>query len=144
MSQEGWHLDEDLRKAAERFAPHIPILLNIAARVDKLLTWGADWQDYEGTPPSQNVADQALRWIQQLYLEVLLNGRAWIDPLITASPDSKALFEWQRRGRRLTVRVTDDGITYSKVWGTRPRFQFEDGPADTPETRESIWDWLGG
>jgi hypothetical protein len=144
MSQDGWWLDESLREIGERFEPHLPILLNLAERVNKLRTWGADWADYDAPPPADGTVDRALDWIQHLYVDVLVSGPTWIDPLITASEEGEAMFEWQIRGRRLTIEVTEAAVSYSKLWGTPPHLQFEDGLADTPQRRQSLWAWLAG
>jgi hypothetical protein len=127
-----------------RFEPHRTILANLAQRVDDLRTWGADWADHDAAPPTSITVDHAQQWIKDLYLDVLTSGWTWVDPLITASEDGEAMFEWQHRDRRLTVRVTETEVAYSKISGTRPNFQFEDGTADTTQRRQSLWAWLGG
>jgi hypothetical protein len=141
-SQEASELDQRLRDLYEKFEPHWAVLVNLAHRVDELRTWGADWADYDATPPTSTTVDHARQWIRDLYLDVLTSGRMWVDPLITASEDGEAMFEWQHRDRRLTVRVTETEVTFSKIWGTRPDFQFEDGIADAAQ-RRSLWSWLG-
>lgn len=146
-SYEGGVLDQELQKlreAYERFEPHRAVLANLVQRVNDLRTWGADWADYDAAPPTSTTAEQAQQWIKELYLDVVTSGRTWVDPLITASEDGEAMFEWQRRERRLTVRVTETEVTFSRVWGTRPDFQFEDGIADTAQRRRGLWAWLGG
>jgi hypothetical protein len=124
--------------------PHRAILASLAQRIDDLRTWGADWEEYDAAPPTPVTVDRAHQWIQELYLDVLTSGRTWIDPLITASEDGEAMFEWQRRDRRLTLRVAETEVTFSKIWGARPDFQFEEGTADNPERRRDLWAWLGG
>jgi hypothetical protein len=138
------NIDQRLRELYEKFEPHCAILVSLAQRVDDLRSWGADWEEYDAAPPTPATVDHAHQWIKDLYLDVLTSGRTWVDPLITASEDGEAMFEWQRRGRRLTVRVTETEVTSSKIWGTRPNFQFEDGTADTAQKRQSLWAWLGG
>jgi len=144
MSRDGWNLDERIRAAAEKFEPHIPILLNLAARVDKLRTWGTDWPDYDDPPPAEATVDEALSLIQQLYVDALLGGLTWVDPLITASPDGYATFEWKVRGRRLTLRVTEDGVNYTKLSGTRPNLEIDDGDVESDKERQELWTWLFG
>jgi hypothetical protein len=141
---EGADLDQRLRELYEKYEPHRAILVSLARRVDDLLTWGADWADCDATPPTPCTVEHAHQWIKDLYLDVLTSGRTWVDPLITASDEGEAMFEWQRRDRRLTVRVTETEVAYSKIWGTRPNFQFEDAIANTPQRRQSLWAWLGG
>ena len=143
-SQEGSDLDEQLRELYDKFELHWAILVNLEQRVDDLRTWGADWAEYDAAPPTPATVDHAQQWIKDLYVDVLNSGRTWVDPLITASEDGEAMFEWQRRDRRLTVRVIETEVAYSKIWGTRPNFQFEDGIADTTQRRQSLWAWLGG
>jgi hypothetical protein len=112
--------------------------------VDNLLTWGTTWSDYNAPPPTPTTVGRAQQWITDLYHEVLDGGRTWDDPLITANEQGEAMFEWQHGERRLTIYVTETETNYSKTWGTPPDFEFEDGIAVTPETRESLWVWLGG
>ncbi|MGI8554547.1 MAG: hypothetical protein ACR2PL_27715 [Dehalococcoidia bacterium] len=141
---EGATLDRRLRELYEKFEPHRAILASLAQRINDLRTWGAGWEEYDAAPPTPAAVDRAHQWIQDLYLDVLTSGRTWVDPLITASENGEAMFEWQRRERRLTIRVTATEVTCSKIGGTRPNFQFEDGTADTSERRQSLWAWLGG
>jgi hypothetical protein len=126
-SPEGSDLDKQLRELYEKLDPLWTILDNLAHRLDELRTWGADWADYDAAPPTSTTVDHAKQWIRALCLEVFTNGQTWVDPLITASEDGEAMFEWQWRERRLTVRVTETEVTFSKIWGTRPNFQFEEG-----------------
>jgi hypothetical protein len=145
---EGAHLDqrlwEELHKRYEEFEPHRAILCELARRINALRTWGAEWEDYDAAPPTPRTVDRAHEWISQLYLDAYLIGRPWVDPLITASEEGEAMFEWQLQGRRLTIRVTEAGATYSKLWGTRPNFHFEDGVAETRQRTQSLWAWLVG
>jgi len=140
----GEELDEQIRELCQRWRAHEPVVDNLVERVDALLTWGADWSDYDADPPAAATVEQARDWIKQLYLDVVTNGRTWIDPLVTASEDGEAMFEWQIRGRRLTIDVTEAGVCYSKISGTPPNLQFEDGQVDTRQSRESLWAWLTG
>jgi hypothetical protein len=136
---------QQLRKACDKFFDlHKDVVENLYRRVDALRTSGRKMRGYEADPPSDAAIDRAIEWIKQLYLDVHEMGRTWLDPLITASEESEAMFEWERGARRLAIRITEGGYEYSKMWGDPPHFHFEDGFADTPQMRSSLWAWLTG
>src|SRR5437667_1558983 len=109
-TREGAILDQRLRELYEKFEPHRAILASLAQRIDDLRTWGTGWEEYDAAPPTSGTVDRAHQWIKDFYLDILTSGRTWIDPLITAGEDGEAMFEWQRRDRRLTVRVTETEV----------------------------------
>lgn len=138
----GHRLWEQLHNLYERFEPHRANLANLARSVGALRTWGADWDDYDAAPPTSVTVDLAEQWIKDLYLDVVIGERAWVDPLIAASEDGEATFEWQLRGRRLTIRVTEVGVAHSKLWGPPPNFDYAEGVADTRQAALNLWVWL--
>ena len=137
-------LENQIRALADLFDSHRAILSDLTSRIDALRTWGGEWEEYDAAPPAASTVDLADRWSKHLYLDVLDIGRPWIAPLITASENGEAVFEWQVRGRRLTIRVSEAGVEYSKLWGMPPNLHFEDGTADTRQRRQTLWAWLVG
>jgi hypothetical protein len=119
-----------------------PTLKDIMQRVDELYTWGTHRRDGVARPPSSETIEYAREVIRILYLEVRDSGLRWINPLISANEDGEVTFEWQRQGRRLTFRVSETGVGFSKLWGNRPNFQFEDDTAGTKHRRYNLWAWL--
>jgi hypothetical protein len=137
-------LEEQIRALADKFDSHRAVLSDLARRIDALRTWGEEWEDYDAAPPATPTIGLADEWSKRLYLDVLDIGRPWLDPLVTAGEGGEVMFEWQLRGRRLTIRVSEAGVEYSKLWGTAPSLHFEDGIADTRQRRQSLWAWLAG
>jgi hypothetical protein len=136
--------DAQIRELANKFDLHRKPIASLVRGIEALRTWGAEWEEYDAAPPTAATVDLALEWVKQLYLDVYESGRTWIEPLITASEEGEAMFEWQIRGRRLTIEVTESGVNYSKLSGTPGNFQSEDGLADTSQKRQALWAWLTG
>jgi hypothetical protein len=119
-------------------------LEDLYRRVNALRSSGRKLPGYDAPPPTDAAVDLAIEWIKHLYLDVHEIQRTWLDPLISASEEGEAMFEWERGEPRLAIRITEGGVEYSKMWGTPPHFQFEDGFADTPERRRTLWAWFTG
>jgi len=119
-----------------------PTLTDIMRRVDELYMWGTHRRDGVAHPPASETIEYAREVILTLYREVQDSDLKWIDPLISANEDGEVTFEWQRQGRRLTFRVSETGVEFSKLWGTRPNYQFEDDTAVTKHRRYNLWAWL--
>jgi hypothetical protein len=124
------------------FDLHRDVVEDLHRRVNTLRTSGRKLPGYDAPPPTDAAVDLAIEWIVQLYLDVHETQRTWHDPLITASEEGEAMFEWERGERRLAIRITEGRVEYSKMWGTPPHFEFEDGFADAPERRRTLWAWL--
>lgn len=118
------------------------IIGRLVEKVDNLRTWGADRLDYDAAPPTVATIDHAKRWIKVFYCSVVARDRTWINPLITASEEGEVMFEWQRKGRRLTIEMTESVVAYRTLCGWPPNLQFEDGIIDTVQRGQSLWAWL--
>jgi hypothetical protein len=143
-TSEGEKLEQQVREICERWNAHEPVVQNLIERIDALATWGTTWPDYDADPPTAATVERARGWMEQLYLDVVTNGRTWVDPLIVATEEGAASFAWKHRDRDLEVEIDETTAKYSKSWGTEPDFEFEDGPADTRHRRLSLWAWLAG
>jgi hypothetical protein len=144
IAAEAANSDAQIRALANQCELHRQPIAILFAGIDALRTWGAEWEEYDAGPPTTATVDLAREWAKDLYLDVHDSGRTWIEPLITASEEGEAMFEWQIRGRRLTIEVTESGVSYSKLSGTPGNFQSEDGLADTKQQRQALWAWLTG
>jgi hypothetical protein len=143
-TREAEELDQQVRELCARWKAHEAVIQNLVERIDALATWGTTWEDYDADPPTDATIESARRWMKALYLDVVTNGRAWIDPLITATDEGGASFAWKHRDRVLEIEVDETTARYSKTWGIEPDFEFEDGRADTAHRRLSLWAWLVG
>jgi len=141
---EGEDLERSVREISERWNAHEPAVQNLFERIDALETWGANWPDYDAAPPTAATIASARDWMEQLYLDVVTNGRTWVDPLIVGTEEGGVSFAWRHRDRDLEIEVCETGANYAKTWGTEPDFRFEDGRADTKHRRLSLWAWLLG
>ncbi len=142
-SQEREQLDQSLvARVSAYYGTLDPTLNDLMRRVDDLYMWCANRPGCTAPPPSPETVEYAREVIRDLYLEVRDSGRKWINPLISANEDGEVTFEWQRQGRRLTFRVSDTGVGFSRLWGNRPNFQFEDDTAGTKHRRYNLWAWL--
>lgn len=117
-------------------------LLPVLRKIYDLLTLPADWDGYDACAPSYSAVEYAHRWLRLLYCEVTISGQKWHDPVITASGESEVVFEWWVGSKKITIYIGNQSAEYVKVWGPDINTDMEDGQADSPEMRSSLWQWL--
>jgi hypothetical protein len=117
-------------------------LLPALTKIYNLLTLPNNWNSYGGCAPSYDAVEYAHRWLLSLYREVTGSGQKWCDPAITASGDGEVVFEWWKDSKKLTIYIGNQSAEYVKVWGPDINTDMEDGPADSPDMRDSLWKWL--
>src|SRR5215203_4331962 len=115
----------------------VPPLAALAMRLSQLLTWPEEWDGYQVAPSHDAVAN-AFQWIKGLY-EDASRADEWIDPLIVADAHGNVVFEWLNDNKRLVVHVSPETVEYLKTWGPDIWSDMEDGEAETPEERWTLW-----
>lgn len=118
------------------------IILPTLKSIYHLLALPDGWDGYEGCAPSYNAVEYANHWIILLYKEVLETKQKWLSPNVTASYEGEVVFEWWQSNKKLTMYVGNQSAEYVKVWGPNINTMMEDGEADTPALRLSLWQWL--
>jgi hypothetical protein len=120
------------------------VISELLEKVEALRTWGKDWEEEEVSPPSDATLQRARQWLKEMYRDVASDRRAWLEPMITASEEGEVAFEWWCSDRKLTVYISETGVTVTKLTGLHPPFQIEDESANTRPRRRKLWSWLLG
>ena len=118
------------------------VVADLKQRVALLSSCGASWDDYDAPPPTARVISLGTAWICSLHQAAIDASKPWLDPLITASEEGEIVFDWWRGEKRLTVYVNEDGAAYSRLWGTPPSSQTDDGEVDNIAEQLRLWRWL--
>lgn len=108
--------------------------------IANLLGWKKGWDGYEAPKPRRASIDAAYAWVSELYRDV--RHVLWIKPLVTADEEGDVVFEWWRRGKKLTVYVSPGTVEYVKVERRDTGTEMADGSIGTPRKRRELWNWL--
>src|SRR5438045_2100603 len=84
-----------------------PVVADLLQRVEALRTWGAKWADSNPAPPGDATIQHAREWLAEMHRVVSSSGKAWLDPMITASEEGEITFEWWNADRKLTIYVSE-------------------------------------
>ncbi len=117
-------------------------LLPNLTKLYNLLTLSDGWDGYDGCAPTYDIVEYAQHWLFLLYREITTSGNKWCDPAITASSEGEVVFEWWQEPKKLTIYVGNQSAEYVKVWGPDINTDMEDGSANSPDMRDSLWKWL--
>lgn len=107
-----------------------------------LKDWREGWNGYDSAAPNRDSIVHALRWIEDLYEDVLMMGRKWLGPQVVADAHGNVVFEWWEGREKLTVYVHPEMVEYVKVWGPDIFSEMEDGEVEGAEDRRALWNWL--
>jgi hypothetical protein len=112
------------------------------AEIHNLLTWKANWNNYESLAPEPAAVMHAENWILQLFLMVEDVGLLWVKPNVTASADGEVVFEWWYCEKKLTVYISDKSAEYVQGWGSDINSEMSDGDAESVSACRLLWMWL--
>ena len=107
-----------------------------------LLNWPEGWNGYDVLAPDYKAVQYAEHWIELFYQEVVASGQEWIEPNVTASAEGEVVFEWWRGTKGLAIYIGNQSAEYLKDWGANINTEMEDGYANSPDLRRSLWMWL--
>jgi len=114
----------------------------ITSEIYNLLTWPNGWNGYDACAPRFEAVQYADHWIELLYQEVMNSGQEWVVPNVTANAEGEVVFEWRHGAKRLTIYIGNQSAEFVKVWGLDINTDMDDGYADSPSKRTSLWKWL--
>lgn len=117
-------------------------LSSTLAEIYDLLTWPDGWNGYDARAPKYEAIQYADHWIELLYLEIIDLRLDWLEPNVTASAEGEVVFEWRHGINSLTVYIGNQSAEYVKDWGADINTEMEDGYANSPGIRQTLWMWL--
>jgi hypothetical protein len=109
-----------------------------------LLSWEEGWNGYDACAPNCEAVIYAMDWVSQFFLDVMDLDEDWIRPNVTASGEGEVVLGWRHDHKRLTIYVGEKSAEYVRAWGIDMEKDMDDGDADLPSTRQSLWKWLVG
>jgi len=117
-------------------------ILRTLAELYNLSTWPEGWNGYDARAPELEAIQYAAWWINVFYGEVADLHLDWSEPNVTASAEGEVAFEWRHGTKNLTIYIGNQSTEYLKDWGADINTEMEDGYADSPNIRRSLWKWL--
>lgn len=116
----------------------LPTLIEIR----DLTKWPVNWNGYNALAPDYSAIQYAEHWIELFYSEILDLGMGWLEPNVTANAEGEVMFEWRHGINRLTIYIGKQSAEYVKDWGADINSEMDDGLANSPGIRQSLWKWL--
>lgn len=116
----------------------LPTLIEIS----NLLSWPVNWNSYGACAPKYEAVQYADHWIELYYQEVVDSEQVWLEPNVTASADGEVVFEWRQDIKALTIYIGNQSAEYVKDWGADINTEMENGYANSPQIRRTLWKWL--
>lgn len=116
----------------------LPTLIEIS----NLLMWSDNWNSYGACAPKYTAVQYADHWIELFYHEIMNSGQEWLEPNVTASAEGEVVFEWRHGIKKLTIYIDNQNAEYVKDWGADINTEMEDGYANSPRIRRTLWQWL--
>jgi hypothetical protein len=110
-------------------------------RLDILANYQDDWDGRGSLRPSPATIRIAKLWIAEISRTVSA-AKPWMHPHITISEDGEAVFEWWRAEKKITLYVSEQQITFIKVWGDNIETSMEDGNLRQATDFNTVWNWL--
>lgn len=123
----------------ERYSP---IRAKSLRDLDKLLSWGENWNGYNASAPNPDAVRKGRFWLNELFYDALLNLWPWIAPNVTAGANGEVIFEWWKGQKSLTIFVEPDSVEYIKASGSGFDPEMFDGDASPSDARSALWAWL--
>lgn len=117
-------------------------LMTTLRELDNLLTWPEGWNGYDALAPDYAAVQYAKHWIELFHQEVITSGQEWIEPNVTASAEGEVVFEWWHGTKGLAFYAGNQHVEYLKDWGANINTEMENGFANSPAIRRSLWKWL--
>jgi hypothetical protein len=114
----------------------------VLEKIKILSTWPDGWNGYDALAPKHEAIEYAIWWIEAFCRDILDLPFDWVGPKVTANGEGEVCLEWRRDRKNLTIYIGNQSAEYGKDWGMDIDTEMEDGPADTPEIRRSLWQWL--
>ena len=116
----------------------LPTLIEIS----NLLSWPVNWNSYGACAPKYAAVQYATHWIDLYYQELVDSGQDWLEPNVTASADGEVVFEWRHGIKVLTIYIGNQSAEYIRDWGADINTEMENGYANSPQIRRTLWKWL--
>ncbi len=116
----------------------LPTLIEIS----NLLMWPNNWNGYGACAPKYEAVQYADHWIELFYQEMMDARQDWLEPNVTASADGEVVLEWRHGIKALTIYIGNQSAEYVKDWGADINTEMENGYANSPKLRLTLWKWL--
>lgn len=120
---------------------HIEILPTLM-EIRELAKWPDGWNGYDALAPDYGAIEYAEHWIELFYTEILQLGLGWLEPNVAANAEGEVVFEWRHGKNRLTIYIGKQSAEYVKDWGADINTEMDDGLANSPGIRQTLWKWL--
>lgn len=100
-----------------------------------------NWDGFGSAQPNPVAISNALRWLEDLYYQIIHENLEWRRPHINTNEDGDVVFEWWRGDHKLTIYLGADQAEYIKVWGSHIGNEMADGKLEA-STVIDLWLWL--
>lgn len=117
------------------------VLHPVRASINKLTNLGENWDGFGSVRPNPDAMQNALGFINNIYLSASSTHLPWIQPHITSSENGDVVFEWWSGDHKLTIYVGEESMEYLQVWGPDMQTQMLDGNL-VGEKFQGLWRWL--
>jgi hypothetical protein len=115
---------------------------SVLEEIKKVSTWSDGWNGYDALAPKHEAIQYASKWIELFHREIRALALDWLEPNVTASAEGEVALEWRHGKKNLTIYIGNESAEYGKDWGMDINTEMEDGPADSPDIRLALWQWL--
>lgn len=117
-------------------------LKDVYAKLRSMEDWSDGWNGYAARAPTTAALNEARKWITRMHAEVVLSGKPWQDPFVTADVDGEVLFEWRTKTKDLSIYIDENETTFIKDLGPEVGSEMVDGDASAPKARRELWAWF--
>lgn len=129
--------------AFESFAENLEnvLLTNSKSKLRQIAQLPEDWDGESAARPDMRALSSATYSLELLVSGSRRVGLAWIEPLITATPDGDVVMEWWKMDRKLSLYFSASGAEFIRILDRAPNPEMEDGKVADLALID-LWRWL--